>query len=455
MPEKKTPLPPVLHLSVLDPAGKVDRTLLPELSTDRLLAVYRTMIRSRRLEESMLRRQRQGQMGTFAPAIGQEAAQVGAMAALTDRDWLVPSFREVPAALWRGASMRQVFLYTMGFEEGSEVPEGARVLPISIPVGSQTCHAAGLAWAMKLRGEDSLAISFFGEGATSEGAVHEAMNFAGVLRLPVIFLCQNNQWAISTPRAIQTAAQTIAQKAVAYGIPGVQVDGNDVFAVHRAVSEAAARARKGEGATLIEAVTWRRSVHTTADDPRVYRTEAQEKEWESKDPILRLRVFLQAEGHWDGAREEALAAEVEAEIAREFEAAVAYRDGDVDVLEMFDHVFAETPEFLRRQREEAARAIAGRRVLTGAGKAITKQGGAAAVGELEEAEETPSRSEEVAKAPAEQAEVVTDMEQAMVPGRTGGERLTPAQRRRQAEARTAPSAAEAEATRNGSGRDTR
>jgi pyruvate dehydrogenase E1 component alpha subunit len=423
MPERKTPLPAVSYLSVLDETGRVDRDLLPEIPTDRLLAIYRTMVRSRRLEESMLRRQRQGQMGTFAPAIGQEAAQVGAMAALTDRDWLVPSFRETPAALWRGAEMRKIFLYTMGFEEGSEVPEGARSLPTSIPVGSQTCHAAGLAWAMKQLGEDSVAISFCGEGATSEGAFHEALNFAGVLRLPAIFLCQNNHWAISTPRAIQTASATIAQKAVAYGIPGVQVDGNDVLAVYRAVSRAAERARAGEGATLVEAVTWRRSVHTTADDPRVYRTEAQEKEWEAKDPILRLRVHLQAEGHWDGAREEALAAEVDAEIAREFEAAVAYRDGDVDVLAMFDHVFAEMPPGLRRQREEAERAIGARRVVTGAGKAITKPGGAAAVGELEEAEEAPSAAEEAAARPGEQAKVTEDLSKAM---RTPGQGARPA-----------------------------
>jgi pyruvate dehydrogenase E1 component alpha subunit len=435
MPERAIQLGPIPHVSVLDEKGKVDRGLMPDLPTDRLLAVYRTMVRSRRLEESMLRRQRQGQMGTFAPAIGQEAAQVGAMAALTDRDWFVPSFRELPAALWRGASMRSVFLYTMGFEEGSEVPEGARSLPISIPVGSQACHAAGLGWAMKLRGEDALAITFFGEGATSEGAVHEAMNFAGVLKLPVVFFCQNNQWAISTPRAVQTAAQTIAQKAVAYGFPGVQVDGNDALAVYRVVSAAAKRARAGEGATLVEAVTWRRSVHTTADDPRVYRSEAQEKEWESKDPIVRLRAFLEAEGHWDAAREKALAAEVDAEVAREFDAAVAYRDGDVDVLEIFDHVFAEMPPYLRRQREEAERAYGGRRVVTGAGKAITKPGGAAAVGELEEAEE-PSAAEARADRPAEQREVEKGLESAM--------RTTPSARRAAAAA-----AAEAESGRNG------
>src|ERR1051326_5977547 len=271
----------------------------------------------------MLRRQRQGQMGTFAPAMGQEAAQVGAMSALEPRDWMVPSFREVPAALWRGASMRSVFLYTMGFEEGSVVPEGARVLPVAIPVGSQACHAAGLAWASKLRGEGDVAIGFFGEGGTSEGAVHEAMNFAGVLKLPAIFLCQNNQWAISTLRRIQTASQTIAQKAVAYGIAGIQVDGNDVLAVHAAVAEAAARARAGDGATLVEAVTWRRSVHTTADDPRVYRTEAEEKAWDAKDPIPRFQSWLESSGLWDEAKEKALVAEVDAEVNAAFDEAVA------------------------------------------------------------------------------------------------------------------------------------
>jgi pyruvate dehydrogenase E1 component alpha subunit len=391
MPRKTIPVEPITYLSILEESGQADRKLLPEIPRDKVLAMYRTMVRSRRLEESMLRRQRQGQMGTFAPAMGQEACQVGAMAALEDTDWLVPSFRELPAALWRGAAMRNVFLYTMGFEEGSVVPEGARVLPISIPVGSQACHAAGLGWAMKLRGEKSLAIGFFGDGATSEGAVHEAMNFAGVMKLPTIFFCQNNQWAISTPRRIQTAAPTIAQKAVAYGFPGVQVDGNDVFAVYRAVSEAASRARAGEGPTFIEAVTWRRSVHTTADDPRVYRTEDEERAWEAKDPLTRFRRHLESSGAWDAGRESTLVAEVDAEVTAEFEAAVAYRDGDIDPLEIFDHVYvAMTPE-LARQRAQAAAWIGDRRVTLGKGKARTKPGGAAAVGELEEAEDAPTK----------------------------------------------------------------
>jgi pyruvate dehydrogenase E1 component alpha subunit len=390
MPKKPIALPPVAYLSVLDEAGRLDEKLKPDVSPDRLVAMYRTMVLSRRLEESMLRRQRQGQMGTFAPAIGQEASQVGAMAALTDRDWLVPSFRELPAALWRGATPRSAFLYGMGFEEGSEVPKDARVLPVSIPVGSQACHAVGLAWASKAKGEDSVAIVFVGDGATSEGAVHESMNFAGVLKLPVVFLCQNNQWAISTPRRQQTASETVAQKAVAYGIAGVQVDGNDALAVYKAVSEAAARGRAGEGATLIEAVTWRRSVHTTADDPRVYRTEADERTWEARDPIPRLRGHLEASGLWDVSKEDALLAEVDREIASGFEAAVAYRDGDVDPLEMFDHVFGRMPPMLSKQRAAAQEAIAGRRVVVGAGKATTKPGGAAAVGELEEADDAPS-----------------------------------------------------------------
>jgi pyruvate dehydrogenase E1 component alpha subunit len=389
MPRKTIPIDPVTYLSILDETGKADAKLVPEATPDKWVAVYRAMVRSRRMDETMLRRQRQGQMGTFAPALGQEAAQIGSMAALEDHDWLVPSFREMPAVLWRGATFKSIFLYAMGFEEGSEVPPGTRVLPISIPVGSQACHAAGLAWSSKLKGERAVAIGFFGDGATSEGAVHEAMNFAGVLKLPVIFFCQNNQWAISTPRRIQTASATIAQKAVAYGIPGVQVDGNDVLAVYRAVSEAAARGRAGEGATFIEALTWRRSVHTTADDPRVYRTEAEEKAWETKDPIPRFRAWLESQGLWDKARDDGLVAETDREINQAFDEAVAFRDGDVDPLEMFDHVFAKTPPNLATQREEAAAAFQGKRVMVGAGKERTKPGGAAAVGELEEADDAP------------------------------------------------------------------
>src|SRR5262245_9999316 len=393
MPRTPLPIDPIPRLSVLDENGKADPKLVPEIPPDKLLAMYRTMFLSRRLDEAMLRRQRQGQMGTFAPASGQEAAQVGAMAALTDRDWLVPSFREVPAALWRGASLRSVFLYAMGFEEGSEVPEGTRVLPISIPVGSQACHATGLAWASKLKKEGTVAIGFFGDGATSEGAVHEAMTFGGVFRLPAIFLCQNNHWAISTPREKQTAAATIAQKAIGYGIAGVQVDGNDVFAVYRAVSEAAERARAGEGPTLVEAVTWRQLMHTTADDPRVYRTEEAEKSWGPTDPLRRFRIWLEGRGLWDAGKESALAAEVATQIDAAFKEAVAYRDGAPDPLEMFDFVFHPTPPDLLAQRAEAQDELAGRRVIVGAGKAVTKPGGAAAVGELEEAEdEPPTRS---------------------------------------------------------------
>jgi pyruvate dehydrogenase E1 component alpha subunit len=406
MPRKSIALEPVTTLSILDEFGNVDRALLPKIAVEKLLRMYRTMVRSRRLEENMLRRQRQGQMGTFAPATGQEACQVGAMAALEDRDWLVPSFRELPAALWRGASMRNVYLYTMGFEEGSEVgdPEKDRSLPISIPVGSQACHAAGLGWASKLKGEDAVAIGFFGEGATSEGAVHEAMNFAGVMKLPVVFFNQNNQWAISTPRRIQTASPTIAQKAAAYGFPGVQVDGNDVFAVYRAVSEAAERARRGDGATLIEAVTWRMSFHTTADDPRVYRTEEEENAWLPKDPIVRLKKHLEAEKIWDGKDEAQLLADVDREVSESFDAAVAYRDGHVDPLEIFDFVFRETPPDLLRQKEQARAAFGDRRVVVGAGKERTKPGGAAAVGELEEAEEAAQPEATAAEPAAQQAQ---------------------------------------------------
>jgi pyruvate dehydrogenase E1 component alpha subunit len=377
-------------LALLDCAGKLLPGAKPPIPDARTADLYRHMVRTRRFDARLLKLQRQGRIGTFAPCLGQEAAQVGSIAALTPKDWFVPSFRELAAALYRGAPMRSVLLYAMGLEEGSVTPPEARDLPISIPVGGQTAHAVGLAWAMKLKGDPGISLCYFGDGATSEGIVHESMNFAGVLRLPTIFFCQNNQWAISTPRRQQTAGTTIAQRAAAYGFPGVQVDGNDILAVHQVTLEAARRAREGGGATLIEAITYRRGVHTTADDPRVYRSEAEEKEWEAKDPVDRVRAYLESRGAWDAKRQEALEAAVDAEIQEAVDAAEAYRATEVDPLEMFDFVYRTMPPELRRQREEAARVFEGRNIVVGASQPKKGPGGAAAVGELEEAAEEKS-----------------------------------------------------------------
>ncbi len=383
--------PPPGPVSCVDPDGNLVGGGKPPLPDEKVAGLYRHMVRARRFDARLLKLQRQGRIGTFAPCFGQEAAQVGSISALEKTDWFVPSFRELGCALYRGAPLKSVLLYAMGLEEGSVMPKGARDLPISIPVGGQSSHAVGLAWAMKLRGEKSAAIVYFGDGATSEGIVHESMNFAGVLGLGVIFFCQNNQWAISTPRRMQAAAAALAPRAAAYGFPGVQVDGNDVLAVHQVVSEAAKRAREGGGATFVEAITYRRGLHTTADDPRVYRSEAEEKEWEKKDPVDRARHYLEKRKAWDEKQQTALEAEIDAEIQKALEEAEAYRATGVDPLEMFDFVYVEMPPYLLKQRREAEEAFRGRNVVAGASEAKKGPGGAAAVGELEEAPEEKPR----------------------------------------------------------------
>jgi pyruvate dehydrogenase E1 component alpha subunit len=371
----------------LDEEGVLAEGAEPPLPDARVRELYGHMVRSRLFDDRMLKLQRQGRIGTFAPAFGQEACQVGSIATLTEKDWFVPAFRELAAALYRGAPMKSILLYAMGFEEGSMTPKGARDLPISIPIGGQCAHAVGLAWAMKLRKDPGIAITYFGDGATSEGIVHEAMNFAGVLRVPVIFFCQNNQWAISTPRRIQTASETIAQKAIAHGLRAVQVDGNDLLAVHAVTKEAAALARSTGMSTLIEAITFRRGVHTTADDPGKYRTKAEEEVWAKRDPIDRVRKYLTSRGSWSAAEEAALEKRVSDEIQQAIQEAEAFREAEPDPLLMFDHTYSDMPAYLLRQKEEAAAAFEGRDVLQGVSTKKAKAGGSqAVVGELEEAD---------------------------------------------------------------------
>ncbi len=382
-------IPPRVRL--LDEEGRLVGGATPPIGLEETRDLYAHMVRARLFDDRMLKLQRQGRIGTFAPSFGQEAAQIGAMSALGPEDWFVPSFRETAAALHRGASMRSVLLYTMGFEEGSMTPPGARDLPVSIPVGGQTAHAVGLAWAMKLRKDPGIAICFFGDGATSEGIVSESMNFAGVLRIPTIFFCQNNQWAISTPRRIQTASETIAQKAIAQGIQGVQVDGNDLFAVRQVVAEAAELARTTGMSTLVEAVTFRRGVHTTADDPSVYRTKAEEQAWERRDPIDRVRRWLETQRAWTDEDQKALEERVAEEIRQALEEAEAFR-AKADPLVMFDHVFGFEAPYLTRQREEAEAAFSGHDVVVGASTAKRRPGSSAVVGELEEAEDEPEKA---------------------------------------------------------------
>ncbi len=378
-------IPP--RVTFLDEEGVLLPGRSPPMTDAKAVELYRHMLRARLFDDRLLKLQRQGRIGTFAPSFGQEACQVGSLAALTAKDWFVPSFREMAGALYRGAPMMSILIYAMGYEEGSKVPDGARDLPVSIPVGGQSAHAVGLAWAMKLKKDPGIAICYFGDGATSEGIVYESMNFAGVLRVPTIFFCQNNQWAISTPRRNQTAAETIAQKAIGAGIEGRQVDGNDLFAVYEATREAAELGRTTGMSTLIEAITFRRGVHTTADDPSVYRTKAEEDAWAKRDPIDRMRKFLTAKGAWSEALQAKAEAEIGAETAKAIEEAEAFRAAGPSPLTMFDHTFSYMPAYLQRQRDEAERAFKGRDVMVGVSTKKQGQGSSAVVGELEEAKD--------------------------------------------------------------------
>ncbi|CAB5122228.1 Branched-chain alpha-keto acid dehydrogenase, E1 component, alpha subunit (EC [Olavius algarvensis associated proteobacterium Delta 3] len=343
------------YLSILDENGNLDASLEPDLEDELLLKLYRFMLLGRRFDERLLSLQRQGRIGTFPPISGQEAAHVGPVAVLKDSDWMVPAFRETAAELWRGRSMESVILANAGYSEGATLADPGNNLPMSIPVGSQMLHAVGLAWAARYRGRNDVVMTFFGDGATSEGDFHEAMNFAGVFQTPVIFVCQNNQWAISIPRSMQTRSTTIAQKALAYGMPGIQVDGNDVLAMVAAASEAVSRARAGEGPTLIEAVTYRMSVHTTADDPKRYRSDEEVDAWREKDPISRFRTYLHTRGLLPDDRSEELEQEIADEIQSSVDAAETAMASLGDPMDMFEHSYAERPPNLEEQRETLAR----------------------------------------------------------------------------------------------------
>jgi pyruvate dehydrogenase E1 component alpha subunit len=338
----------VEYLSILDSDGNLDTALEPKLADHELKSLYRSMLLGRRLDERMVRLQRQGRIGTFAPTKGQEASQMGSIFTLRPADWMVPSFRETAAMIWRGWPIEKLLLFFAGHLEGGQPAPDQHDLPITIPVATQLPHAVGLAYAAQYRGDDVVVMAYFGDGATSEGDFHEALNFAGVWHVPVVFVCQNNQWAISVPLKKQTHSRTIAQKALAYGLPGIQVDGNDVLAVYAAAREAVDRARAGDGPTLIECVTYRLGVHTTADDPTKYRSDAEVAMWEQKDPLTRFKAYLEKRNLLEEGLEQRVDDEI-AEAVRRFEAVPA-----PDPLTMFDHVYAELPPHLVAQRDELA-----------------------------------------------------------------------------------------------------
>jgi pyruvate dehydrogenase E1 component alpha subunit len=306
----------IKRVSILDEHGQFDSSLGSDLIPDAdLIALYSHMSVCRHLDEIAFKLQRSGRMGTYPQNMGQEATSLGAAYVLSRSDWMVTCYRENCGLFWHGLPMEKIFLHWMGDERGNEIPEDVHCTPISIPIGTQMLHAVGLAWAAKYRGEDRIACTFFGDGATSEGDFHEAMNFAANLDLPVIFFCQNNFWSISVPSSIQSSAPTFAQRATAYGMDTIQCDGNDIFAVVHCMKEAVRKTRETKRPCFIEGVTYRLADHTTADDARRYRDEEEVELWRQRDPILRIREYLKVRGLWDDSKEAALQERAKTEVA--------------------------------------------------------------------------------------------------------------------------------------------
>jgi pyruvate dehydrogenase E1 component alpha subunit len=332
---------------------KPDGTLQPgsklPIDDKETLALYQKMVFIRLADQRGLLLQRQGRFGTYAPIWGQEACQVGSGYVLQKGDWVFPAFREMGITLMMGIALKNFMLYWMGNEMGSHAPKGINMMPVSIPVGTHIPHAVGTAWAAKLKGDKIVTVAYFGDGATSKGDFHEALNFAGVFKTPTVFFCQNNQFAISVPRSRQTASATIAQKAIAYGFDGIQVDGNDLFAVIVATAEAVDKARSGGGPTLIEGVTFRFGPHTTADDPTKYRTEKEIDPWKPLDPLVRLRFYLKGKGLWSEEFEQRVTEEAQKEIDQAVKDAEATLVPEVE--EIFKYVYADMTPQLKEQLE--------------------------------------------------------------------------------------------------------
>ncbi|HEX6839079.1 MAG TPA: thiamine pyrophosphate-dependent enzyme, partial [Polyangia bacterium] len=345
---------------VLDEKG-VAVAAAPAIADAELLRMYRGMLTIRVMDERLLALQRQGRIGFYGEAKGQEAAVIGAAAALGANDWIMPALREAGAAIFRGLPLRtyvaQIFGNADDVSKGRQLPchpgtRAAHYVTMSSCIATQLPHAVGMAWAARIKGDDAVVLGCLGDGATSEPDFHVAANFAGVTRAPVVFFCQNNQWAISTPVTVQTASPTMAVKAIAYGFSGVRCDGNDVLAVYSCVRDAVEQARRGDGPTLVEALTYRVSAHSSSDDPSRYRDEKVTEMWRARDPLTRYRTWLTAQGLLDAKADERMRAEIDAEVRD----AVAKEEhvGPPPLESIVEDVFAEVPWHLRDELAEVA-----------------------------------------------------------------------------------------------------
>jgi len=337
--------------SVLLPDGTIAAGAKSRMEEEFLLEALRWMMKSRLYDQRVIALQRQGQFGVFSPGTGQEASIIGsAMAVDPSRDWMVPQYRELMATVHHGLPLEVISAQYLGKIAPARIPDGVKVLPTQVSIAAQLPQATGLAWGLRLRGEDSVVIAYVGEGGSSEGDFHEALNLAGVVHAPIVFFLQNNQWAISTSRRVQSATQSFALRAAGYGFEGVEVDGNDVMAVYDAACDAVERARNGGGPSLIEAVTYRMSFHNTTDNPSRYQDPKEFEEARTRDPIERVQKYLAGLGLWDGKRETAWTEELREEnehALKHAAGAAAPRPEDV-----FANVYGDPPPRVLRQRAE-------------------------------------------------------------------------------------------------------
>ncbi len=335
---------------VIDNDGKViNEKYMPDLDDETIVQAYKHMLFFRTADEMAVSYQRQGRMYTYPPCIGHEAIHAAEGMIIGEQDWLVPAFREVGVMLLKGVTIKEIFLYYMGNEEGSNFKKANHVLPISISIGSQYLHATGIGYSVKHQKKDELVFTSIGDGGTSEGDFSEALNFAGNWKVPVIYTIQNNQYAISVPVKKQTNSKNLAIKSYAFGIPGVKVDGNDFFAMYATYKEASEYAKAGNGAVLIEALTYRKGAHTTSDDPTKYRTKEEEQEWSKTDPMLRLKKYMDSKGIWKDD-EEKLIEKYKLEVEKQFEEAENMFPYKLD--DVFNYMYVDMPDDLNKQKSD-------------------------------------------------------------------------------------------------------